>query len=286
MQYSNEELAVKIQAGQAGYMPMLWEQVQAFVRLQAARWLRAWQSSRPILEFDDLYQCGYPAMCEAVKTYQADKNMTFIGWLSNYLHTEFSREVGCRTQKQRQDPLANSISLDAPLGGETEDMTLGDTVADQKDQYAAAEADMYNKQLQEIVGEAVDNLPQREQKVLHLRYWEDMTLRRAGECIGVGPERVRQIENKALRTLRKGSASASLREAWYGSRNLYTGTSLHAWEQSGCSVQEREIIRREEAELRRVCRRRANVNTREDLVSYYVEELGFERWRAEQMFPA
>lgn len=198
MQYSNEELAVKIQAGQAGYMPMLWEQVQAFVRLQAARWLRAWQSSRPILEFDDLYQCGYPAMCEAVKTYQADKNMTFIGWLSNYLHTEFSREVGCRTQKQRQDPLANSISLDAPLGGETEDMTLGDTVADQKDQYAAAEADMYNKQLQEIVGEAVDNLPQREQKVLHLRYWEDMTLRRAGECIGVGPERVRQIENKAL----------------------------------------------------------------------------------------
>lgn len=248
MQYTNEELAEKIQAGQVGYLPILWEQGQAFVRQQAARWVRAWQPSRPTLEFDDLYQCGYIAMSEAVKTYQADKGMTFIGWLSNYLRTEFAREIGCRTEKQRQSPLFGALSLDAPAGGETEDITIGDTVADPKDPYQDTETAIYRQQLKTIVKEELEKLPQKEQEVLKLRYYDEQTQREISERLDCHISWIGQLEHKAFRKLRKSEA---IQEAWLNSRNLYRGIGLSAWLQTGCSIQEREIIRMEEWEIRK-----------------------------------
>lgn len=248
MQYSNEELAQKIQAGQVGFMPLLWEQVQAFVRQQAARWFRAWQSSRPSLEFDDLYQCGYIAMSEAVKTYQADKGMTFIGWLSNYLRTEFAREIGCRTEKQRQDPLSHAVSLDAPTGGETEDVTLRDTIADPKDPYEGTEADIYHQQLKAVVGEALGTLPQKEQEVLKLRYYDEQTQKEISKKLDCHISWVGQLEHKAFRKQRKSQA---IQEVWPNSYNLYRGVGLSVWRQSGYSVQERVLIHREEKEALR-----------------------------------
>jgi hypothetical protein len=52
------------------------------------------------------------------------------------------------------------------------------------------------------VGLAVSLLPQRQQEVLRLRFTEDMTLGETGAAMGVTRERVRQIEQKALRNLR------------------------------------------------------------------------------------
>lgn len=47
MQESNEVLVQRIRDGERELLPQLWEQVQAFVRSEAARWLRAWQKSQP-----------------------------------------------------------------------------------------------------------------------------------------------------------------------------------------------------------------------------------------------
>lgn len=64
MQYTNEELAAKIQAGQTGYIPILWEQVQAFVQQQAGRWWRAWRRNRPTLEVDESIPVRLFCPCE------------------------------------------------------------------------------------------------------------------------------------------------------------------------------------------------------------------------------
>lgn len=52
---------------------------------------------------------------------------------------------------------------------------------------------------------AVSTLSEREQYVFGLRYQRELTLREAGVLLNVGPERVRQIQAKALRKLRTPS---------------------------------------------------------------------------------
>lgn len=65
---TNEELSVEIKAGRAGYGE-LWEQVQAFVRQQAARYMHrnAGLCAGAGVEFDDLLQAGFLALHDAVK---------------------------------------------------------------------------------------------------------------------------------------------------------------------------------------------------------------------------
>ena len=52
---------------------------------------------------------------------------------------------------------------------------------------------------------AVSTLSEREQCVFGLRYQRELTLKEAGVLLNVGPERVRQIQAKALRKLRTPS---------------------------------------------------------------------------------
>lgn len=68
--------------------------------------------------------------------------------------------------------------------------------------------------LGDIVSGLLGELTEREAKVLRMRFGfeggEPVTLAETGEIMGVGPERIRQIEAKALRKLRHPSRSKQL----------------------------------------------------------------------------
>jgi RNA polymerase primary sigma factor len=102
-------------------------------------------------------------------------------------------------------------SLDAPVG-EDGDASLGDLIEapDGVDPHAATEASA----LAEIVGEALDGLSPREQRILRLRFGiggaVDCTLEEIGKEFGVTRERIRQIEAKALEKLRHPSRARKL----------------------------------------------------------------------------
>ena len=93
-------------------------------------------------------------------------------------------------------------SLSKPIGGEDEDITLGDSVASDQD----LEEDVCGKLDYEIMKKAlwntVDSLPEREADVIRKRYQDKMTLKETGQQLGVSIERARQIEAKAFRMLR------------------------------------------------------------------------------------
>ena len=67
---TNEELAVEVQAGRAGYGG-LWEQVRRFIGRQAFRWLTLYSGlcAGAGVELDDLMQCGFLALQDAVKAF-------------------------------------------------------------------------------------------------------------------------------------------------------------------------------------------------------------------------
>jgi RNA polymerase primary sigma factor len=103
------------------------------------------------------------------------------------------------------------ISLDIPIG-EDGDATLGDLIEaqDAPNPQAAAEASA----LARSVAEALSGLPEREQRILRMRFGiggtAEHTLAEVGKIFGLTRERIRQIETSALRKLRQPSRGRKL----------------------------------------------------------------------------
>jgi RNA polymerase primary sigma factor len=112
-------------------------------------------------------------------------------------------------QRISQDPL----SLDSPVG-EEDDSNLADFIEDQQ---ADSPADVATRRmLGKAVVEALDELNDREKKVVRLRFGLDdgqpRTLEEVGREFGVTRERIRQIESKTLAKLRHPHRSDKLRD--------------------------------------------------------------------------
>ena len=105
------------------------------------------------------------------------------------------------------------VSLEAPIG-EEDDYHLGDFL---EDHTALAPAEAATHQLlKEQIEDVLDSLTERERKVLQLRFGLDdgrsRTLEEVGKEFHVTRERIRQIEEKALRKLRHPSHSRKLKD--------------------------------------------------------------------------
>jgi RNA polymerase primary sigma factor len=104
------------------------------------------------------------------------------------------------------------MSLDMPIG-EDEDSRLGDLV---EDQASLAPTEATSQQLlKEQIDKVLDELTEREKKVLQLRFGlkdgHPRTLEEVGREFEVTRERIRQIEGKALRKLRHPTRSRKLK---------------------------------------------------------------------------
>lgn len=104
------------------------------------------------------------------------------------------------------------ISMETPIGDD-EDSHLGDFIEDSTISSPIESATAEG--LREATREVLDNLTEREAKVLKMRFGIDMpsdhTLEEVGKQFDVTRERIRQIEAKALRKLRHPSRSEHLR---------------------------------------------------------------------------
>ena len=65
--------------------------------------------------------------------------------------------------------------------------------------------------LKNVIRANMKDLQSTETAVLNMRYWKDLTLEQTAQALGLTPERVRQIEAKALRKLRHLSKSDQLK---------------------------------------------------------------------------
>jgi RNA polymerase primary sigma factor len=104
------------------------------------------------------------------------------------------------------------ISLDTPIG-EDADSCLGDLV---EDHGSLAPTEATSRQLlKEQIDKVLDELTEREKRVLQLRFGlkdgRARTLEEVGNEFSVTRERIRQIEGKALRKLRHPSRSRKLK---------------------------------------------------------------------------
>jgi RNA polymerase sigma factor FliA len=127
--------------------------------------------------------------------------------------TELAGGVGIAVEalRERLLEISNSriYSFDAPLPGRREESPNGDASlldvvsgsgsADPQKALAVSED---AGDLREILSDAIEGLPEREQFVLACRYREDLRLGEIGEVMGVSESRASQLHTKALISLR------------------------------------------------------------------------------------
>lgn len=66
------------------------------------------------------------------------------------------------------------------------------------------------KESAQIMSDILDTLSEREAQVLRMRYYQDMTLNEVARSFGLTSERIRQVENRALRKLRHPRATSKM----------------------------------------------------------------------------
>ena len=108
---------------------------------------------------------------------------------------------------------ADTLSLDTPVGDE-EDTSIGSFVEDERTPGPADATS--NALLAEALKEILGTLTEREADVLRMRFGmydgRTHTLEEVGQLFGVTRERIRQIENKAIRKLRHPSRAKKIRD--------------------------------------------------------------------------
>ena len=213
---TNEELAVLIQSGRRDLLPELWQQVERFVRWKADK-LAGKLNGRCGITAEDLYQCGYLALVSAVQSFCIEKEGSFLGWFDFYLKKEYAALGGWLTERQKNDPLNNAVSLDVPVDAENEDSsTLGELQSDPVAEEAFLDIEEQDRiqRLHSVIEGLLQEMPDQQADIIRLRFYHSLPLKETGAALGMSTDLARSMEAKALRFFRSSRCCRELRQHW------------------------------------------------------------------------
>lgn len=278
----NNTLAQLARRGNEAALAQLWEINRPVLHTMFWRW---YDRNRSIadaagLTMEDFEQEGFFAVKRAAEYHDPEKG-SFLTALQYFVkhqiraaiigeHGRYKTTEEGKTVRIPADPLSSASSLDEQLPSDDDDRTIADMVADPAaaQEFESLEKSLYLETLRPVLDKARAMLPEQQREVVRGRFFEKLTLKQAGECVGVSASRAAQLEYYGLRAMRR---NASLRR-FYGEDLLsraYRGTGFGAWAHRG-SVEERLVERQEEKE-----RRLAAANTKHlaELLDLDVAEL-------------
>lgn len=174
-------------------------------------------------------------------------------YVAEYGHEPSEREIGRlmgvepstvrlireAAAKSRIRSLNEQIQADDGSGTE-----LQDIVADDTDMTVDVLDRVQNEQLAGVIWPMVDELGERQARVIWERYKKGRTFKECAGSMGVSLERVRQLEQKALRQLRRTDNARKL-QPFLGDVHsaAMRGTGLSRFNQTWTSATEREAMR-------------------------------------------
>lgn len=117
--------------------------------------------------------------------------------------------------KELQTIVKEPVSIDQSINDE-DDATIGDLIADESENDNTALNDIFKEQVSKRIKEVLGTLEEREADIIIRRYGlannKPQTLEEIGNSFGLTKERIRQIEDKALRKLRNPARANMLKE--------------------------------------------------------------------------
>lgn len=204
--WSNEELALKIQAGEREYIPLIWERTKHIIYKQAQRYNHV-ILQYTFLDMDDIVQCGFLAVIAALKAYNPEKGYRFSAYIGRRFQEEVHALCGHKKINRKGEAWLEyppyAISLNAPaFNDESEDKEIIDTLTD--DNTECIIDNVLLNITRETVNTAVNKLPSYQRYVIREIYYNEKT--KASIVDGKrypNYEHVVQAENSALLRLRR-----------------------------------------------------------------------------------
>jgi RNA polymerase sporulation-specific sigma factor len=197
---TNEELAAMAAQGDIESLHKLYFAVKPLLFKLISRYFPLCKNS--LAEPEDLLQCGYFAVLEAINDFSPDKGLLFNSYLGYHVKNVCLAELGFKGKRQ-----VETISLDAPISEEGEDFTLEDVIcAPSSDTYSYCELN----DMRLIVRQEIDKLPPREQIYIYYRYYEEKTITEIGKIMGWERWLTWDIRCSAFNILRKSEAIQEL----------------------------------------------------------------------------
>lgn len=149
------DLVDAARTGDADAQTALWAQVKRLA-FKITNQYRSAAALRGSADCDDLAQCAALGVLEALRSYDPEKG-SFTTWLGFYVRNACRECLGVH----RHPEYCPTVSLDAPIGGDTEDLTLADTLPDESAALAFEDAEHAhdNELLRRDLEAALDRLP-------------------------------------------------------------------------------------------------------------------------------
>lgn len=211
---TNEELAIEIQNGKTEYYPVLWDQVERFIKKKANERMRVLPKDVDV-EFDELYDSGFFAVVQTIKYFKPENGYTFLTCLGYQLKTAFSEVTGIRTAKSRNDPLRYALSFDAPVANDKETITLADVIADDTDFVEESAQRANRRAMRKALDAALDKLPPKEAEAIRLQYYSGYSAEQTAEAMGLDQTQVTSLRHSAMSRLRTPEILAELEQYTY-----------------------------------------------------------------------
>ena len=198
---TNEELVQLIKDGNKQYYHTLWEQTSKLIY----RLIDKHGKSRILpndIDFEDIQQCGYFAMVEAVRLYSEDKGLKFNTYLEYQVMTAINKTIDRGQRKRPQTARIKERSYNVPItdnsGNKVEWLDL---IADESTKPVYSDLELTD--LQETVWQAVAQLPPSLKEVIVQYYFKDENFPAQAQRLGVSVSLITQRSRQAFRLLRK-----------------------------------------------------------------------------------
>lgn len=173
-------------------------QHHGFVAKEAQKW-----AAYTGCDVDDLIQEGRLGIGRAHQSFDASRGFKFLTYASSWIRHYIKRYCGdhsttVRVPCHKRGKVAmHMASLDAEIG--EDGFTLADTMGSDE----TTTEDASRREEWERISRLMGGLSEREQAILRGRFYENKTLDEIGTEHGLTRERIRQVQNQALRRLRK-----------------------------------------------------------------------------------
>ena len=259
-----DDLVTNILSGDDSLIYELWRELDNLCGWYCRKLLRQLPEAFK-LEFEDLYNCGFIALCDALQHYSLEKKSKFsqyyLLYLTGVIYQENRLSVGghYKDGRRRFDPIitGGTISLDAPTdeGQETPE-PLYNFLSNEHIQNPATDSmeqvieHIYCQQLHDILEELMAILPDQQQFVIRQKYYYGQDCARIAEKLGIKRSQVYAFEDKALLQLRNEGLKIGLQKLLNDEISYYSGTGVSQFQQSGFSSTERIALKRMDLESR------------------------------------
>lgn len=200
----NEALVMLIQRGHTEYYTELWENTRRLIYQLIYKHIRG-RKLPNYVDTEDAMQCGYFAMCGAVRAYKADKQYKFTTYLNYQAKCAVDELIG-RSDKPSIEETSYNETVKGK-GGE-DDAERIDLIEDEK----AAESfnDVELSDLQRTVWQAVGELPDNEREAITRYYLKGETYKVIAAAESVAEKEIISQVRKGEKLLRRCRSLKSL----------------------------------------------------------------------------